>query len=93
MVVVSCRIELHLPLAQSLKDKRQIIKSVLAKIKNKVNCSIIELEFHDLWQRSALGIAMVGLKQAALEHNLTVIEDLLATVADLEVVNIEYEYF
>ena len=60
MVVGIVRVELHLPGAQSLKDKRQVVRSLKERIRERVHASVAEVEFQDLWQRAAIGIAVVG---------------------------------
>jgi hypothetical protein len=60
MVVGIVRVELHLPQAQSLKDKRQVIRSMKERIRERAQASVAEVEYQDLWQRAALGIAVVS---------------------------------
>ena len=60
MIVGTCRVVLHLPAAHSLKDKRHVIKSALARIHNQFNVSAAEVEDQELWQRAVLGIAVVS---------------------------------
>lgn len=60
MVVGISRIELHLPESRSLKDKRQIVRSILQRIRAKFNISIAEIDHHDLWQRASIGISCVS---------------------------------
>lgn len=62
MVVGLLRLELYLPGANSLKDKRQVVKSIVGKVESKYNVSISEVGHHDLWQRVTLGIAHVAEK-------------------------------
>jgi uncharacterized protein YlxP (DUF503 family) len=56
--------ELHLGDANSLKDKRRIIKSLIARIKNRYNVSVAEVGEHDLWQSTIIGISFVSSEQA-----------------------------
>ena len=60
MVVGIVRFELHLPAAQSLKDKRQVVRSMKERLRERVHASVAEVEFQDLWQRAALGVAVVS---------------------------------
>ncbi len=60
MVVGVCTIRLHLPTSESLKDKRGILKSLMARIRAQFNCSIAEVEDNDLWQSAVLGVATVA---------------------------------
>lgn len=60
MVVGICRIELHIPESRSLKDKRQVIKGIKDKIRNKFNVSIAEIDNNDLWQKASLGVSIIS---------------------------------
>lgn len=44
----------------SLKDKRSIIRRVFAKLKQDFNVSVAELDYHDLWQRTKIGIVTLS---------------------------------
>ncbi len=57
MFIGVARFELFIPAATSLKDKRQVVRSVTGTVRNKFNVSISEVEFQSLWQRAALGVA------------------------------------
>jgi len=60
MFIGSMQVELHLPGALSLKEKRFALKSIKTKLRNQFNISIAEIDYHDKWQRSLLGIACVS---------------------------------
>jgi hypothetical protein len=66
--VLFCSLELYLPYCQSLKDKRQVIRSAAEKLRNQFRCSVSELDHQDLWQRSRLGLAAVGPNRSVLEQ-------------------------
>jgi len=53
-------IELRLPESQSLKDKRRILKSLIAKLQNEFRLSVAEIDNQDSWQLSSIGIACVS---------------------------------
>ena len=55
-----CRIKLHLPGSQSLKDKRGVIKSIISRLRSKFNVSVAEVDDQELWQLATLGIACVS---------------------------------
>lgn len=55
-----CRIMLHLPESSSLKDKRQVARSLSARIRNKFNVAVAEVEDQELWQRLTLGVCCVS---------------------------------
>ena len=60
MIVGVSQITLHLPTCHSLKDKRQIIKSVIARVRNQFEVAIAEIDEHDRWQIARLGISCVS---------------------------------
>ena len=74
MIVGFCKIELHIPQARSLKDKRQVVKSLAHKISHRFNVSVSEIDDHDLWQRGTIGVAHVA-------NNHTAVAKLLQSVA------------
>ncbi len=60
MHVGLCRIRLRLPENASLKGKRQVIKSITARVENKFSVCIAEVDDNDTWQLATLGIACVS---------------------------------
>jgi len=59
MIIGTARIKLYVPWVHSLKEKRMVVKSIIAKIKNKFNVSIAEISDQDVHQTIILGIACV----------------------------------
>lgn len=57
MFVGVARLELFIPDSSSLKDKRHVLRSITDGVRRKFNVSIAEVEYQELWQRAALGIA------------------------------------
>ena len=53
---------LHLSIGQadSLKDKRQVVRSLVAHLRNKFNVSVAEVDDLDTWRRATLGVAVVS---------------------------------
>ena len=60
MNVGICKVKLRLPDNLSLKGKRQVVKSLTARLKNKFNISVAEVEDNDLWQLATIGICFVS---------------------------------
>jgi len=90
MIVGICTIELFLPDNGSLKDKRQVLKSLKDRVKQRFNVSIAEVGGQDTWQVAVLGLAAVSEEaqeaRMRLEKAIDFIEDLhLAVVTDQEV--------
>ncbi|PKR78664.1 DUF503 domain-containing protein [Halalkalibacillus sediminis] len=77
---------------QSLKSKRSVVKQTVHSIQNRYNVSITEIDYHDIWQRTAFGIATVSTQKVMAEK---ILQDVLAQIegrTDLEVTIIEYEW-
>ncbi len=59
MYVLYGQAKLFLPHSSSLKDKRQIIQSIITRLRKRFSISICEVDCHDVWQRSDLGFTAV----------------------------------
>jgi len=60
MNVGICKIDLRLPENLSLKGKRQVLKSITTRVRNKFNVSVAEVDNHDRWQLATIGICCVS---------------------------------
>jgi uncharacterized protein len=74
MPVALLHVELHVPYAQSLKDKRMVLRRVKDRLQ-KFNLSISEIEHQDRWQRAALGIVAISTTGAHVEEMLQAAAD------------------
>ena len=60
MVVGVCRLTLRMPENSSLKDKRQVIKSLTTRLRNKFNLAVAEVEDNETWQIATIGLTCVS---------------------------------
>ena len=87
-----CRIQIHLPENQSLKDKRRILKSLISKLHNHYNISVAEVDDHDLWQLATLGISCVSNQDQHVDETITsIIKFIAQNYPELEIVDQEIE--
>jgi len=91
MIVGILVIEIMLYESASLKDKRLVVKSMKDRLK-KYNVSIAELDYQDKWQRSEIGIAMIGNQQGFVEKSLRQIFNHLDQSGEYEIINYSFEY-
>jgi uncharacterized protein len=70
MVIGLLTLDLHFPGARSLKDKRQALRSLETRVRNRFNVSLAEVEHQDLWQRARLAVVSVNTDHAHLESTL-----------------------
>jgi len=60
MIVGVCKIKLRMPENMSLKDKRRVLKSIIAQLKNRFNVSVAEVDDQQLWQMATLGVCCLS---------------------------------
>jgi uncharacterized protein YlxP (DUF503 family) len=60
MLVATCVIKLNLNGVHSLKGKRRILKSILARLTRQFNLAAAEVDCQDVWQTAVIGLATVG---------------------------------
>jgi len=79
MYTVSAKLTLYIPHAASLKDKRQVCRSLIDKARHKFNASIAEVDTQDAHQTLAIGIAVVsgdnGHAQQSLDEIIRYMEE------------------
>jgi uncharacterized protein YlxP (DUF503 family) len=90
VIVAMVTIELHLPACGSLKDKRGVIKRLIARLRRDLNVSVAEVGGQDVWQRATLGIAVaagseVGARKIAQQVEKTVLREHRAELLDIDV--------
>jgi uncharacterized protein len=77
-------LELHIPHAQSLKDKRQVLRSLKDRLRGKFNVAVAELEHHETWQRSVVGVVTLSNEEhhvaEALQHALAEADSALGPI-------------
>jgi uncharacterized protein YlxP (DUF503 family) len=88
MYVGVCRLELAIPSSSSLKDKRQVLRSITTRIRNRFNVAVAEIEEQDAWRTAVLGLACVSNNGAHAETMLRSAIDFVAeSRLDLEIVD------
>ena len=73
MIVGTVVVDLNLPGINSLKEKRRRLKSLLARIKNKFNISVAEVDFNDNHRMARIGAAVVGNDRAHVDRMISTI--------------------
>ncbi|HEU65565.1 MAG TPA: DUF503 domain-containing protein [Chloroflexi bacterium] len=94
MNVSVCQIEIRLPENHSLKGKRQVIKSMTARLQNKFHVSVAEVDNQNLWQLATLGVACVSNHRRHADETLAnVVKFIIQNYPDVELLNSEIETF
>jgi uncharacterized protein YlxP (DUF503 family) len=92
MVVGVCCLDIFLSEGSSLKNKRQVIRRLIARVREKFNVSISEVGGHDLWQRAQVGICLVGNDKKFINSSLDKVIDYVEAMGLVEVVRSEMEF-
>ncbi|WP_100487723.1 DUF503 domain-containing protein [Sporolactobacillus pectinivorans] len=93
MIVGLLQCECLLYSAESLKDKRSVVLSILRKAMNNHNLSASETAYQDSWQRTALAFVSVGTSQVGVERELNRALALIDSRPDIERTGTTYEWF
>ena len=91
MVIAVLRVELHIPYAQSLKDKRMVLRRVKDRLQ-KFNVAVAEVEHQELWQRATLGIVAISTTVDHVERSLAAAADEIDRVEPGLVTRTEIEF-
>jgi uncharacterized protein YlxP (DUF503 family) len=75
------RFEIFIPASRSLKEKRQVLRSVTSHIRNRFNVSIAEVDHQDLWQRAAFGVTCVAESSGQCRKVMQEVEKAMGRVA------------
>lgn len=85
-------IDLHLPLAASLKAKRSVVQSIVRTLDGWKGVAAAEVGFLDKWQRSRIGVSIVGGSVSHLEDVAAAVERHVWSVGDADVLSIEQRW-
>ena len=90
MVVGVLQLDLHLHGVHSLKEKRGVVRRLLARCRNRYPVSAAEVGHQDLWQRTLIGVALVSSSEAVIAPILQRLEEDLH--GEAEVIDVALEY-
>jgi uncharacterized protein YlxP (DUF503 family) len=86
---LSAKLTFHIPQSASLKDKRQIRRSLIEKTRHKFNAAIAEIDTQDLHQTLTIGIAVVSGDGAHRQNTIDEIIRFMEEHADAELTAVE----
>ena len=89
MLVALERFDLRIPGCGSLKEKRHVVKTLTSAIRSKFNVSVAEVDHHDLWQRTALAVAVAAGESYHARRVLHEVEKLVDRWAEVELIDAE----
>jgi uncharacterized protein YlxP (DUF503 family) len=91
VVIGLLSVELHIPWAQSLKDKRMVLRRVKDRLQ-KFNVAVSEVEHQDVWQRAGLGVVAISTTAEHVERELAAAADEIERVEPGLITRTEIEF-
>ena len=90
MYALSAKLTFHIPYASSLKDKRQVCRSLVDKTRQRFNVSVSEVDTQDVHQILTLGLAVISGEAAHAQRSLDEIIRFMEAHTDAELTSVEH---
>jgi len=91
MTIGILKLLLFIPESNSLKDKRMVLHSLKAKMRNKFNVAITQIDDEDKWQKATLAIVGVEKDKRHMNSVLSEIINFVENFNSAELINHEME--
>jgi uncharacterized protein YlxP (DUF503 family) len=91
VVVAVERFDLRIPQSHSLKQKRHVVASLTAALRQAFPVSVAEVDHQDLWQRATIAVAAVGADQHHLRRVMQAVEKRVDGWIEVEVIDRELQ--
>ncbi|MBP1968062.1 uncharacterized protein YlxP (DUF503 family) [Virgibacillus natechei] len=83
-MIIYAEVECMMYEGHSLKSKRSIMKRLMAKLRNEFNVTVTELDYHDLWQRTKVGIVTISTDRKHAEQVIQEVLRVIDTYSEME---------
>jgi uncharacterized protein YlxP (DUF503 family) len=70
VVIALLTLDIHVPHAQSLKDKRMVVRRIKDRLRSKFNVAVAEVDHQELWQRAQISVVSVGTDESYVRQTL-----------------------
>jgi uncharacterized protein len=87
MLVAVAEFDLRIPGCSSLKEKRHVLKTLIASLRSKFNVAVAEVDHQDLWQRATIGVSSVASEGYHLRRVIHQVERHIDTFPAVEVLS------
>lgn len=87
------QVHLHIPLCNSLKEKRGVLRSVENHVRKKFNVSVAEIDDQDIWRSAWLGITTGSTSRDLIDQMLHQVVGLLEREPDVQVMDFHIDIF
>lgn len=87
MVIGLLTMDIYIPMASSLKEKRSVVKSIVEQCKNKFNVSIAEVDKNDLWKNSTIGVVTISNERVYVNRLLLKVLNYVENFYEVDLIN------
>ena len=91
MTIGCLQAKLSIPDSHSLKEKRMVLKSLKDRMLNKMNVSIAETDFQDVWQTAKIAVVTVAAEKEIVERRLSDAADFIRATPELVLLDVMTE--
>jgi len=91
MHTISVKLTFYIPHAASLKDKRQICRSLVDKVRHKFNASVAEVDTQEIHKTLTVGVAVVSGEMPHVQRSIDEIIRYMEENADAELIEIDIQ--
>ena len=85
-------IEVMIPWARSLKDKRSAVRGLKDRLRSRFNASVSEVAYQDKWQRAIIAVCIIGSDKRQLESNMAKVRQLCEEAQDVQIADMHQQW-
>jgi uncharacterized protein YlxP (DUF503 family) len=85
-------IELMIPAARSLKDKRSAVRGLKDRLRSRFNASVAEVGYHEKWQRAVIAVCILGNDKRRLESDMSRVRQICEEAQAMQVADIHQQW-
>lgn len=91
MIIGCVQFKISIPDANSLKDKRQVLKSLKDRMLNKMNVSVAEVDHQDVWKSCVLAVVTVAAEKHIVESRIAEVSEFIRSNPAINVLDMLVE--
>jgi uncharacterized protein YlxP (DUF503 family) len=92
MHIALLTMDLLIPWARSLKDRRSAVRGLKDRLRSRFNASVAEVAYQDKWQRATLAVCIVDSDRRKLEVTMARVRQVAEEAHDLQLADIRQEW-
>ena len=85
-------IEVMIPWARSLKDKRSAVRGLKDRLRSRFNASVAEVAYQDKWQRATIAVCIINSDRRQLESDMARVRQLCEEAQDLQISDMHQQW-